>query len=116
MGEITSYGRFRRGRTHFILWLSLCLTSAHFEAASVQCIPTAISVPEQLKKVGSSGGPLNSHFNTAGHVLQSNRFQMEANNCFKNRKYKEAIELFAQAIEANPVRLFFILFTAFARP
>ena len=53
--------------------------------------------PEHLR---SATGGL---FHPASMIQKSNRYQIEANNCFKNNKYKEAIDLFAQAIESNPV-------------
>jgi hypothetical protein len=66
------------------------------DATSMESIPIT---PELRNAAG--------HFNSNSVVQKSKTFQAEANSCFKNNKYKEAIELFAQAIQSNPVNALF---------
>ena len=84
------------GATHHILWLIVCIAAMQLDATSMESNPIAAH-PENLR---TEAGSL---FRPSSAVLKSNRFQTEANACFKNNKYKEAIDLFAQAIECNPV-------------
>jgi hypothetical protein len=84
------------GSAQSIAWLLVCVTAMQLDATSMESHPVSPH-PDQLRT--STGGL----FHPASMIQKSNIYQIEANACFKNNKYKEAIDLFAQAIESNPV-------------
>jgi hypothetical protein len=86
--------RLKPATAQHVVWLLVCLAAMQLDATSMESKP--ISPLPELR--GATG-----HFNSNSVIQKSKNIQAEANLCFKNNKYKEAIELFAQAIQSNPV-------------